>query len=498
MAQFMVHGVPMSLARDGWWFEEPKPKAIAAERGGAKAGWALLGLLLTGDFLFWHQAGPGISLALFLFAVGLVLRGLAARGLAVRGFGAGVRRDWGLVVLLMAVLPLVERVQVLSVVFGVLGLLGYAVWLQAGRVGLILGRFPALLAVFPSGLTDAVHAVSQARRQALANGATMRGVRALALPIGLGMCFAGLLVAANPVLAEWLGGRALPNPARGLFWAGLALMLWPVLQVPRADLASTQVHLPRWGFGGLINAGAVRTSLWLFNAMFAVQTVMDARYLWGGADLPAGMSHAEYAHRGAYPLLFTALLAGLFALVFKAYAAESKVVRALLLAWIVQTVALVISAILRLQTYVEAYGLTYLRLDAGIWMAVVAVGLAILAWAVLRQESNGWLALRCGMLGVGVLYGCCFVNFAGVIAQNNLAAHGVALDLVYLCDLGADAWAEMRRYRVDGLCGSVYGTSDGVDFGIDLEAPRIEGWRDWSYRSARILGQADAYSDRGR
>ena len=55
-------------------------------------------------------------------------------------------------------------------------------------------------------------------------------------------------------------------------------------------------------------------SLILFNALFAVQTVLDLIYLWGGASLPDGMSHAEYAHRGAYPLVATALLAAAFVL----------------------------------------------------------------------------------------------------------------------------------------------------------------------------------------
>ena len=56
-------------------------------------------------------------------------------------------------------------------------------------------------------------------------------------------------------------------------------------------------------------------SLVLFNLLFAVQTVMDVHYLWRGAALPDGMTYATYAHRGAYPLIVTALLAAGFVLV---------------------------------------------------------------------------------------------------------------------------------------------------------------------------------------
>ena len=53
-------------------------------------------------------------------------------------------------------------------------------------------------------------------------------------------------------------------------------------------------------------------SLILFNLLFAVQTVLDVAYLWGNATLPADISYASYAHRGAYPLILTALLAAGF------------------------------------------------------------------------------------------------------------------------------------------------------------------------------------------
>ena len=53
----------------------------------------------------------------------------------------------------------------------------------------------------------------------------------------------------------------------------------------------------------------------MFNALFAVQTVLDLTYLWGGVALPDGMTYATYAHRGAYPLIVTALLAAGFVLV---------------------------------------------------------------------------------------------------------------------------------------------------------------------------------------
>ncbi len=59
----------------------------------------------------------------------------------------------------------------------------------------------------------------------------------------------------------------------------------------------------------MFGRSAILNSLILFNALFAVQTILDLIYLWGGVRLPDGLSYAEYAHRGAHPLIATALLA---------------------------------------------------------------------------------------------------------------------------------------------------------------------------------------------
>ncbi len=54
--------------------------------------------------------------------------------------------------------------------------------------------------------------------------------------------------------------------------------------------------------------------------------------------MPAGMTYAEYAHRGAYPLIATALLAGGFVLATTRAGLpthETTLVRKLVFAWLV-------------------------------------------------------------------------------------------------------------------------------------------------------------------
>ncbi len=51
----------------------------------------------------------------------------------------------------------------------------------------------------------------------------------------------------------------------------------------------------------------------------------DAAVLVWGPNSPGGMTYAEYAHRGAYPLLATAMLAMGFALVSRPFPGYASV-----------------------------------------------------------------------------------------------------------------------------------------------------------------------------
>ncbi|MEM6258331.1 MAG: DUF4173 domain-containing protein [Planctomycetota bacterium] len=184
------------------------------------------------------------------------------------------------------------------------------------------------------------------------------------------------------------------------------------------------------------------------NLVFALQLVLDSRYLVLGQDLPAGMTYAEYAHRGAYPLIATAILAAALVLaVFRpsGIAQRSKLAVYLVLLWITQNIVLVVSAAWRLQAYVEVYTLTRLRVAAAVWMLMVAGCLALLLWRIARSRDNNWLTGWAMGWGIAVLWVCSFVPFDPLIAGYNvrnckeLGGKAGPIDIVYLEHLGPDA-----------------------------------------------------------
>ena len=250
---------------------------------------------------------------------------------------------------------------------------------------------------------------------------------------------------------------------------------------------------------------AILRSLLLFNLLFAVQTVLDLVYLWGGVALPDGMTYATYAHRGAYPLIVTALLAAGFVLVaIKPGGDEERrpVLRALVFLWIAQNVMLVVSSILRLDLYVQVYSLTYWRLAAFVWMLLVATGLVLIVARIAFNRSNRWL-VRSNLAALALTcYVCAFINFRSVIANYNvdhcyeMSGAGQGLDFSYLASLGPQALPAIDRYM------SRRSTIFGVrmltmrrDMLVKEHHDELDSWRAWSFRGWRLQRYLDRMQD---
>ena len=91
----------------------------------------------------------------------------------------------------------------------------------------------------------------------------------------------------------------------------MAALAKALVNPPKAATQKPQTASRNASFFGV---DAILRSLVLFNLLFAVQTILDVIYLWGNTTLPPDISYATYAHRGAYPLILTALLAAGFVL----------------------------------------------------------------------------------------------------------------------------------------------------------------------------------------
>ena len=308
-----------------------------------------LGLAALADLLFYDER-IGISFALFAIAL------MSCSLLANRAATDGRRMLIAGLIVVAGTIPAIEELNLLSFAFAVLALgVGVLVTTNPDTNGLA-DRARALLGLFLFGPFRLIRdAAGSFNVPALANGFVVWFV-----PIVLGFVFVALFVSANPLIEKWF---ALLNPGnttsqvslgRVLFWLAALSIVWPFIHVRwrrrtmAADIPVEPVPDDEGeassdsNFIDLFGSPTVLRSLILFNLLFAVQTILDAIYLWGNVALPADITYAAYAHRGAYPLIVTALLAAGFVLIVMkpgGLAERSPVIRPLVYLWVAQNVA---------------------------------------------------------------------------------------------------------------------------------------------------------------
>lgn len=307
-----------------------------------------------------------------------------------------------------------------------------------------------------------------------------------------------LFAIANPVIDQAIKALHLPEPseqtfARIFFAGALFLMAWGVLR-PRA----ARRLLPTFdGSGDLalpgVSTASVLLSLIAFNLLFALQNAMDAAWLWGLMPLPQGMTLADYAHRGAYPLILTALLAALFVLVTLrpgSATAQSPLIRRLVVLWIAQNVVLVASSALRTLDYVDAYSLTRLRIAALLWMGLVATGLVLILWRMLKGKSASWL-INANLANAGLLLSAvCLVDLGAVAASWNarhareIDGDSAALDLCYLRELGGSALLPLARLEQVAAPGEFRDRVSRVRMQVQWAQERDLRQGEWSWLAA--------------
>jgi Domain of unknown function (DUF4173) len=462
-------------------------------------------MIALADWLFFGRA-IGISVAIFTVA-------LAALVPIANPVQSG-RRELAIAtgILLAALLPLLEAPGVISIGFAIVGLCYFALT-AATRVsdslrGKCIATFTLLGAAPFQILADLLRAYESDQPHAPL-APWVRSLSAWVVPLLFALVFVALFAAANPIIETWFTAIDLRSwlakldGGRVLFWLFVLAITWPFIWMRARRNVEVKLELPPLEASELATGqrffgeAAILRSLVVFNLLFAVQTCMDIAYLWQGVALPDAMTYATYAHRGAYPLILTALLAAGFviaALRPGSAAERSPVIRALVFLWIAQNVVLVISSMLRLDLYVEIYSLTYLRAAAFIWMLLVAIGLVLVLARIFLRRSNNWLIFaNIGAL-VLTIYVCCFVNFADVIANYNVdhswerTGQGQLVDVPYLGSLGTQAIPAMDRYMaITGRSGGVLRTlSVWRDQLATAELKRNADWRAFTFRDWQL------------
>jgi hypothetical protein len=237
----------------------------------------------------------------------------------------------------------------------------------------------------------------------------------------------------------------------------------------------------------------IATVLGLLNVLFLTFVVLQFRYLFGAAT---AIGYAEYARRGFFELVTVAALAlpvllAAYALLAKDNPAHLHIFNALAVLLIVLLFVIMASALQRMGLYVNAFGLTELRIYTTAFMLWLAALLVWLSLTVLRGRANQFafgalisavvVALALNALNPDDLIARVNVSRATLVAPN--VDKPRELDATYLASLSADALPTLME-SLPGLPNPARCRTATIILGR-WTAPESPDWRTWNLSRLR-------------
>ena len=470
---------PLARALTDFWAE-----ARRAAPPRVLAGVGLVGVA-GGALVVGHRPGLGaavVAAGVWLPAVPALVRRRAASGLGLVGAATA----------LAAVPALLDAPWLVA-----LCLLGSLV---TGAVAVADARsVPALLALPVTAVAGLVRALPWATR-GVAGGLggrrrdVLAALRSLAVTVVLLGLFGALLASADRLFAAYLTGIDLElAPARiavGVLVAAVAATAAHLAIAPPAwgDLrprAPRPAGLGEW----LVPVGSLAALVLGFLGLQVSALLGGHRHVLE----TVGLTYAEYARQGFGQLVVVTVLT----LVVVALAArrapraartERAATSGALAALCVGTLGVVASALQRMSLYVEAFGLTRLRLfvlavEAALGVVVLCVMAAGVRW------RGRWLPRAVVGVGAAMLLALAATNPDALVLRVNAAAeHEIPLDVAYLQGLSADAVPAAARLD-EPLRSCLLGARHLPP------ATGVAGWNHARERAADVLSEAGVVPD---
>jgi len=233
----------------------------------------------------------------------------------------------------------------------------------------------------------------------------------------------------------------------------IGLGAWGMAALLRVSAATPPVSVPqRFPLLGAVEATIVLASVIVLFGGFAVTQVVALAG--GGRHVveTAGLTYAEYARSGFFQLVAVAAIALAVVLTLDAFTGSPTGRtrrRLVLLSEVVVGLTLVVvaSALRRLDLYENAYGLTMLRLYAGVFVGWVGVSLVLLGAWIVRSRDRAWFPAAAVAAGLAAVLVLNVANPEAVVVRRNvaLARQTGKFDTSYLTWLSDDAVPELAR-----------------------------------------------------
>ena len=185
--------------------------------------------------------------------------------------------------------------------------------------------------------------------------------------------------------------------------------------------------------------------------VYAVFCGIQIAVLFAGdvSALPEGMTYAEYAREGFFQLLLVSGINVAVIITAQRRFVSTRALRALLVFLTVCTYLTEASSAMRMLLYVNAYGLTYLRLLVLWFLALLALILGAAAYTVFHEDFRLFRFTLAACMAFWLVFA--FARPDAIAARYNLAKHGLddTTEAEISHEFSSDAIGALRPYFAD-------------------------------------------------
>jgi hypothetical protein len=283
----------------------------------------------------------------------------------------------------------------------------------------------------------------------------------LLIAIPLVSLFLLIFSVADPIFLKVFGDISSSlNPFRGevfsrITFAILIALLWLSMMINRFYRLEDQKNNPV--SNTRISPATNLTIITTLNAFFILFIVVQLKYFFGSEELfyETGITHAEYARKGFYELMFAAALS--LSLVYilrygvKKYSDMARVlVNSSIFVTLALTFLILVSSISRLNLYTQHFGLTNQRFWAQV--IIIFLGATLISTSIMIWDQKLFRYAQAVILGIGLFM---IIGAVAIVPDRHIARTNIqlvldgerSLDASYLLARGnSDAYLELLNY----------------------------------------------------
>lgn len=317
-------------------------------------------------------------------------------------------------------------------------------------------------------------------------------VRTVLVAAVLLLVFGALFAGADAAFADLLGGLVPDFSVADGPWRILLFLVGLVGALAAARTAAAPLRWDRMRVRPGRSRGRAEWAvpLIVLDLLFAAFIAVQLAVLFGGYDKvlkETGLTYAAYARQGFWQLLWaTVLTLAVIALALRWAPRDRALVRSVLGTLCVLTLVVVASALRRMDLYVDAYGLTRLRISVAameLWLGLVIV--LIMAAGVWGAR---WLPRAVAASAAVAVLAFGLVSPDGLVAEQNVQRYQDTgkIDIGYFQDLSADAVPALDTLPEPERSCALAGIADR--FGSDGRGGTGKPWYATSLAESRARG----------